>query len=63
MSADSCRLPNCENEPLGSDAPAGVRSSFCSAECDVRYGHLKADADDARRAAEREAADERGAEL
>lgn len=51
--ARQCRLPGCTEDALGPDAPAGVRGRFCSAQCDVTYDHLKADA----RAAERAAAE------
>lgn len=43
MTRDSCRMPNCDGEPLGADAPAGTLGRFCSPQCDVKYDHLKAD--------------------
>lgn len=52
MARDTCRLSGCQKEPLGEDAPAGTRGRFCSPQCDVKYEHLKADARDARQAAE-----------
>ena len=39
-----CRAPGCDRDSLGTDAPAGVLASMCSAQCDVRYDHLKDDA-------------------
>jgi hypothetical protein len=45
----TCRSPGCDNDALGEDAPKNVRGAFCSAECEVRYDHLKQDARDAQR--------------
>jgi hypothetical protein len=58
MGRDTCRMPRCENEPLSDDAPAGVKSNFCSAECDVLYHKRRDEAKEARLDAEREARDE-----
>lgn len=53
MTRDECRMPGCDR-PVGEQGDEGARdyrtSRFCSAMCDVRHGHLKADAEDARRA-------------
>jgi hypothetical protein len=56
MSRDTCRYPSCDDEPRGS---GGFSSLFCSDECEVRYDHIKADAQDAERS---EAADFGGGE-
>jgi hypothetical protein len=48
----SCRLPTCTNSRRGSDADGTYAGKFCSAKCEVKYDHLKADARDARMAEE-----------
>jgi hypothetical protein len=57
MSRDrsTCRMPSCDRTPRGGGGFAG---RFCSAEHEVKYDHLKADAQDAKRSAEREAREE-----
>jgi hypothetical protein len=49
-----CRYPNCDRDARGG---RGCRGRFCSDEHRVKYDHLKADADDARRAEQRHADD------
>lgn len=53
MAQNECRMPGCKNEQQidGQDLYA---NKFCSAECEVKYDHIKADAADAKRAAEEE---------
>lgn len=41
-----CRYPTCSNEAEGS----GYSGRFCSTECELKYDHVKADAQDAARA-------------
>jgi hypothetical protein len=48
MSRNVCRYWPCDEEPLDEDAPAGVRSSFCSRQCELRFEHIRDDARDAR---------------
>jgi hypothetical protein len=52
MSRDTCRYPSCDREPGQQDRDGYRTRSFCSARCEVRYDHLKADARDAQRADE-----------
>lgn len=54
MSRDTCALPSCDEEPLGEDAPAGVKRICCSEEHSIKYEHLAADAADRRREEEAE---------
>lgn len=56
MTRDTCRMPNCQNEPGSQDRDDYRTTRFCSVECDVKYDHLKADARDARREPEPEPA-------
>jgi len=55
----SCRHPSCD-EPARGRGPRvdGFAAKFCSPECELKYEHVKADAQDARRAAEEQAAEE-----
>ena len=48
---DQCRNPGCDN-PRDPDGD-GFRRQFCSVKCEVKFDHLRADAEDARRSAER----------
>ena len=48
MSRDTCRMTGCENDTREEGGAYARR--FCSAQCEVKYDHLKADAADARRA-------------
>ena len=50
MSRDTCRMPNCDRPTGEQDGATYRKSRFCSAACDVKYDHLKADARDARAA-------------
>jgi hypothetical protein len=46
MGRDNCRMPGCDNDPRPN---AGAYSrKFCSDEHEVKFDHLKADADEAR---------------
>lgn len=49
----TCRLPNCDRtrRSRGDDVD-GFAARFCSTGCELKYEHLKADARDARMAAE-----------
>jgi len=53
---DECRNPSCSNEPRGT---SGSRR-FCSTPCEVKFGHVRADAREAERDARREAREEDG---
>jgi len=44
-----CRYPNCDRDARGDGRHSG---RFCSDEHEVKYDHLKADADEARRDAQ-----------
>jgi hypothetical protein len=46
-----CQYPNCDRDARGGGGHSG---RFCSDEHEVKYDHLKADADDARRAEQTE---------
>lgn len=48
--AEPCRMPGCE-QPRRDDGDAFGRK-FCSDQCEVKFEHLKADAEDARRSEE-----------
>jgi hypothetical protein len=48
---------NCRNLSCSNDARGG---QFCSTACEIKYDHLRADAREARRDAEREAREESG---
>jgi hypothetical protein len=49
MSADTCRLPGCDQPPGYEDDDDPYRSArFCCIFHEVKYDHLKADAQDAR---------------
>lgn len=52
MSRDTCRLPGCENAPGEQERDDYRASSFCSAEHEVKFDHLRDDARDARQASE-----------
>jgi len=53
-----CRLNGCDEESRGRGPNVdGFGAKFCSPSCELKYDHLKADARDARRAAEAQAAD------
>lgn len=45
-------MPGCDHSPRDG---GGFSGRFCSPEHEVKYDHLKADAQDAKRSAEREA--------
>jgi len=51
MTRDTCRAPGCDRAPRSADDTDAVYAErrFCSPRCEVRYDHLKADADAARR--------------
>lgn len=44
---DKCRYPGC-SDPARDDVD-GVAGRFCSAPCEVKYDHIRADAQDRRR--------------
>lgn len=47
---DTCRYPGCDRATGQDGNPVAYRTRrFCSLEHDIKYDHLKADADDARR--------------
>jgi len=49
MSRDVCKMPGCDREPGTQDDGSTYRTRwFCSVKHDLKYEHLKADADDAR---------------
>ena len=58
MGRDTCRMPGCDEEPRddGRDASA---NRFCSTQHELKYEHIKADAEDARRAEREQAEAER----
>ena len=58
MGRDTCRMPGCEDEPRD-DGQDAFANKFCSTKHELKYEHIKADAEDARRADEREAEVER----
>lgn len=46
---ETCRMPGCERPPGEEDSASPHRTaSFCSVQCEVKYEHIKADAEDAR---------------
>lgn len=49
MTRDTCRLPTCDNSPGEQDRDDYNSRKFCSVQCEVKFDHIKADADDARR--------------
>lgn len=49
------RMPGCDRIPRGGGSFAG---RFCSTEHEVKHDHLKADARDAKRSAERDSQEE-----
>jgi hypothetical protein len=51
----TCRMPGCNRTSRGGGGFAG---RFCSTKHEVKYDHLKVDAQDAKRGAEREAQEE-----
>lgn len=54
-----CRMPNCEEQARGrGENVDGYGAKFCSPQCELKYDHLKSDAQDARRAAEAQAAEQ-----
>jgi hypothetical protein len=53
---DECRLPTCSNDPRG----GGFSGRFCSTPCELKFEHVRADARDARRDAQRKARREDG---
>lgn len=59
MTRDSCRLPGCDRTPGEQDREDYRSRSFCSVQCEVKYDHLKADAEDAKRAARERHTDDR----
>lgn len=55
--SEECRAPSCTTPP-GEQARDDYNARlFCSIECETKFDHLKADAADARRDAEAEAAE------
>ena len=55
MSRDTCKYPSCDREPGQEGNPVGYHTGrFCSAAHAVKYDHLKADARQAERDAQRE---------
>jgi len=67
MTRDTCRYPSCDNDTrdrgdrYGDDDQYAVSTfgaKFCSPRCELRYEHIKSDAQDARRADQHDA-DER----
>lgn len=58
MSSD-CRMPGCEGEPRGRGPNVdGFGAKFCSAQCEVKFEHIRSDAQERRRAAEAAAEEE-----
>ena len=54
----TCRYPSCEEEARGRGPNVnGYAAKFCSPACELKFEHVKADARDARRAAEAQAPD------
>jgi len=51
-----CKLLGCSNPAQGTSGSA----RFCSDRCQVKYEHIKSDAEDAQRAAEEESREEAG---
>jgi len=47
MTRDTCRMPGCDESPRD-DGDAFARK-FCSAQCEVKYDHIRSDARDAAR--------------
>lgn len=57
--SSSCRLPNCEGEPRDRGPNVdGHAAKFCSPQCELKFEHVRSDAQDARRAAEAQADEE-----
>lgn len=62
MSNDTCKRPGCDNESRNRGDPeydgeykvSLYGAKFCSVRCELKYDHIKADAEDARRAEEEE---------
>jgi len=47
---DTCRRSTCDNDARGlQEGVSPYGANFCSAECEVKHDHIKADARDARR--------------
>jgi len=53
MSRDTCRRSTCDNPTGEADEGDYNEHKYCSAQCEVKHEHIKADARDARRSAER----------
>jgi hypothetical protein len=50
----TCRYPSCDEQARGSDGVTDASGGkFCSPQCELKYEHVKADAEDARREAGR----------
>jgi hypothetical protein len=51
MAKNDCRMPNCHKKARGrGDGLDGFAGSFCSTSHELKYEHIKADAEDSRRA-------------
>lgn len=44
-----CKNFGCSNDPRGSEAHDAYAGKFCSDKCEVKYDHIKMDAQDAMR--------------
>lgn len=49
MTRDTCRRPTCDRDAGTDDGNYNARK-FCSAKCEVKFEHIRADARDAERA-------------
>lgn len=59
MGDDTCKMPGCDENRRGlEDAQDGFAANFCCKKHELRYEHIKADAEDARRAEEKQARDD-----
>lgn len=51
----TCKYPTCNRDPGSADTDRTYRDGrFCSPKCELKYEHVKADAQDARRQEQRE---------
>lgn len=53
MSQDTCRRSNCTNPTGQQDRDDYNQRRYCSVQCETKHEHIKADARDAHRDAER----------
>jgi hypothetical protein len=52
MTRNECKMPGCDRAPGEQDRDDYRTRFFCSVQHEVKYDHLKADAEDARAAAQ-----------